>query len=131
MNVNGRAYRTIWLADDGMTVRVIDQRRLPHEFVTLDLRTLDDALIAIKDMAVRGAPLIGATAAFAVALCLQTDPSDAALTACVERLIACRPTAVNLAWAARKVASLVRPLSATARCAAALAEAQRICEDDV
>lgn len=131
MNVNGRPYRTIWLADDGMSVRVIDQRRLPHEFVMLDLRTLDDALVAIKEMAVRGAPLIGATAAFAVALSLRADSSDAALTSCVERLIACRPTAVNLAWAARKVASLVRELPAAARSAAALEEAQRICEDDV
>ncbi|HWW20677.1 MAG TPA: S-methyl-5-thioribose-1-phosphate isomerase [Steroidobacteraceae bacterium] len=131
MNVNGQAYRTIWLADDGISVRVIDQRRLPHEFTTLDLRTLDEALIAIKEMAVRGAPLIGATAAFAVALALRADPSDAALAASVDRLVACRPTAVNLAWAARTVASQVMRLPTKQRWAGALAEAQRICEDDV
>jgi methylthioribose-1-phosphate isomerase len=131
MNVNGKPYRTIWLGDDGVSVRVIDQRRLPHEFATLELRTLDDALIAISDMAVRGAPLIGATAAFAVALALRADPSDQSLTVSLGRLIACRPTAVNLAWAARRVAALVRPLALTERWAAALAEAERICEDDV
>jgi methylthioribose-1-phosphate isomerase len=131
MNVNGQPYRTIWLADDRVTVRVIDQRCLPHRFATLELRTLEDALTAISDMAVRGAPLIGATAAFAMALSVRADPSDQALSASVERLIQCRPTAVNLAWAARKVASRIMPLAAEERWAAALDEAERICEDDV
>jgi methylthioribose-1-phosphate isomerase len=131
MNINGQAYRTIWLQDEGRSVRVIDQRLLPHEFATLELRTLEDALTAIGDMAVRGAPLIGATAAFAVALALRADPSDQALLTSVQRLVRCRPTAVNLAWAARRVASLVRPLAPKDRWPAALAEAQRICEDDV
>jgi methylthioribose-1-phosphate isomerase len=88
-------------------------------------------VIAIKDMAVRGAPLIGATAAFAVALALRADPSDGALAIAVERLIQSRPTAVNLAWAARRVAAVVTALPPQQRWAAALAEAQRICEDDV
>lgn len=131
MNVDGRAYRTIWLGDDGVSVIVIDQRRLPHEFRTLTLSTLDDALTAISDMAVRGAPLIGATAAYAVALGLRADSSDAALKISVERLIRSRPTAVNLAWAARRVAAQVTPLPTERRWAAALEEAQRICEDDV
>jgi methylthioribose-1-phosphate isomerase len=131
MNIDGQPYRTIWLGDDGVTVRVIDQRRLPHEFATLELRTLEDALTAIADMTVRGAPLIGATAAFAVALGLRADPSDDALSASVDRLILCRPTAVNLSWAARRVASRVMRLAQAERWAAALDEAQRICEDDV
>ena len=131
MNIDGQAYRTIWLADDGVSVVVIDQRCLPHEFRTLALRTLEDALTAISDMAVRGAPLIGATAAFAVALGLRADSSDAGLESSVERLIRSRPTAVNLAWAARRVATRVRPLPRERRWAAALEEAQRICEDDV
>jgi methylthioribose-1-phosphate isomerase len=131
MNINGQSYRTIWLGDDAVSVRVIDQRRLPHEFATLELRTLEHALRAIADMAVRGAPLIGATAAFAVALALRADPSDQCLSASVERLIRCRPTAVNLAWAARRVASRVQPLAMKERWAAALAEARSICEDDV
>src|SRR5580700_10439358 len=115
MNINGQAYRTIWLQDEGRSVRVIDQRLLPHEFATLELRTLEDALTAITDMTVRGAPLIGATAAFAVALGLRADPSDDALSASVDRLIRCRPTAVNLSWAARKVASRVMRLAPTER----------------
>jgi methylthioribose-1-phosphate isomerase len=131
VNIHGQPYRTIWVAEDGVSVRVIDQRRLPHEFVTTDLRTLDDALLAISDMTVRGAPLIGATAAFAVALALREDASDEHLQIAVTKLISCRPTAVNLAWGARKVAAHVKPLAHTDRFAAALAEAQRICEDDV
>jgi methylthioribose-1-phosphate isomerase len=131
MNIHGQAYRTIWLSDDGVSVRVIDQRRLPYDFIIMELRTLDDALVAISDMAVRGAPLIGATAAFAVALGLRADPSDAGLESSVARLINCRPTAVNLAWGARKVAAVVRPLARARRFGAALSEAQRICDDDV
>jgi methylthioribose-1-phosphate isomerase len=131
MNVDGHPYRTIWLSDDGLSVQVIDQRRLPHEFVTLQLRTLAEAVFAISDMAVRGAPLIGAAAAFGVALSLREDASNAGLEAAVAQLIACRPTAVNLAWAAQRVAAVVKPLPAAQRFKAALQEAQRICEDDV
>jgi len=131
MNVDGQPYRTIWLSDDGAAVCVIDQRRLPHQFVTAQLRTLDDAVMAIDDMTVRGAPLIGATAAFGVALGLRADPSDAGLARAVTRLIGSRPTAVNLAWAAREVAAAVQPLPPAERFAAAIRDAQRICEDDV
>ena len=131
MKVDGQNYRTIWLSDDGVTVQVIDQRRLPHEFITTQLRTVDDAVDAIANMTVRGAPLIGATAAFGVALGLRANPSDEGLRSAVTRLIDSRPTAVNLAWAAREVATTVKPLPLANRFAAALKEAQRICEDDV
>jgi methylthioribose-1-phosphate isomerase len=131
MNVDGQPRRTIWLAADGVSVEVIDQRRLPHAFVTLPLRTLDETVLAIRDMAVRGAPLIGATAAFGVALGLRADPTDAGLHTAVSRLIASRPTAVNLAWAARSVAAVVGPLRPAKRFEAAMGEARRICEDDV
>ncbi len=131
MNVDGQHYRTIWLSEDGVTVEVIDQRRLPHEFITTQLRTVEDAVDAIANMTVRGAPLIGATAAFGVALGLRADPSADGLLNAVTRLIASRPTAVNLAWAAREVASAVGPLPLAIRYAAAVKEAQRICEDDV
>jgi methylthioribose-1-phosphate isomerase len=131
MNVDGRPFRTIWLAEDGVTVQVIDQRRLPHAFVTVTLRTLDDVVTAISQMTVRGAPLIGATAAFGVALALRADPSDASLAHAVARLLASRPTAVNLAWGARRVATTVKELPEKQRFEAAVAEAQRICEDDV
>src|SRR5580658_2698799 len=99
MNVNGRPMRTIWLAEDGGSVEIIDQRLLPHELVIARLTTLDDAAAAIRDMAVRGAPLIGATAAYGVALAAAADPSDAGLTFATTVLAATRPTAVNLRWA--------------------------------
>ena len=99
MNVAGTPMRTIWLAADGRSVEIIDQTRLPHEFVVARLAQLDDAARAIRDMLVRGAPLIGATAAYGMALAMQADPSDAALDAAVATLAATRPTAVNLAWA--------------------------------
>src|SRR5579863_9756296 len=99
MNVNGRAMRTIWLAEDGHTVEIIDQRLLPHELVVARLATLDDAANAIRDMAVRGAPLIGATAAYGVALAMLADASDEGIAAAIEALSETRPTAVNLHWA--------------------------------
>src|SRR5258708_36275662 len=96
MNVNGRPMRTIWLAEDGRTVEIIDQRLLPHELVVARLATLDDAAAAIRDMAVRGAPLIGATAAYGVALATASDPSDDGIVRAVETLTTTRPTARNL-----------------------------------
>src|SRR5215212_10051938 len=103
MNVAGRPMRTIWLATDGrpreVAVEIIDQTRLPHELVVARLAGLDDAARAIRDMQVRGAPLIGATAAYGMALAAAEDPSDAALEQAAATLAASRPTAVNLAWA--------------------------------
>src|SRR5437763_12680203 len=98
MNVNGRPMRTIWLAPDGHTVEIIDQTRLPHELVIARLARLDDAARAIRDMQVRGAPLIGATAAYGMALAVAEDPSDRGLATAAATLAATRPTAVNLAW---------------------------------
>ena len=98
MRVGGVAYRTIWVAEDGRSVEIIDQTRLPHAFVTQSLRSLDDAARAIRSMQVRGAPLIGVTAAYGVCLALRDDPSDAALEAACAALLATRPTAVNLRW---------------------------------
>ncbi len=99
MNVDGRPMRTIWLADDGRTVEIIDQTRLPHELVVARLGRLADAARAIRDMQVRGAPLIGATAAYGMALALAADPSDAGIAEAAAMLAATRPTAVNLRWA--------------------------------
>ena len=76
MIVDGAHHRTLWLADDGWSVEIIDQTRLPHEFVTVRLRTSDEAAIAIREMQVRGAPLIGATAAYGIALKMRADASD-------------------------------------------------------
>src|ERR1051325_3729191 len=98
MNINGKHYRTIWLNDDGWSVGIIDQTKLPFVFETVTLRDLDEAARAIKSMQVRGAPLIGATAAYGVALALRADASDEALERACALLAATRPTAVNLKW---------------------------------
>jgi len=131
VKVNGTPYRTIWPAGDGWAVEIIDQTRLPHEFVTVRLETADDAATAIRDMWVRGAPLIGATAAYGMALAMHTDPSDANLDAAAEQLMATRPTAVNLRWAVDEMKALLAPLSPNARSEAAYARAVEICDDDV
>ncbi|HKO06486.1 MAG TPA: S-methyl-5-thioribose-1-phosphate isomerase, partial [Alphaproteobacteria bacterium] len=99
MKVNGVPYRTIWLSDDGWSVTIIDQTRLPHRFETVRLATLEEAAHAISAMLVRGAPLIGATAAYGLALATRADPSDAALDRAYDLLLATRPTAINLRWA--------------------------------
>ena len=131
MNVNGRPMRTIWLADDGRTVEIIDQRLLPHELVIGRLATLDDAARAIKDMAVRGAPLIGATAAYGVALAMADDPSDVALSRAVEVLGGTRPTAVNLHWALDDMRRALLPLSPACRREAAFSRAGAVADEDV
>src|SRR5258708_15245981 len=98
MRVSGTHYRTIWRTESG-GVRVIDQSRLPFEFATIDLETLSAAAQAIKAMVVRGAPLIGATAAYGMALAARSNPSDTHLAEAARVLQATRPTAINLAWA--------------------------------
>jgi len=99
MNVAGIPYRTIRLHADGVSVEVIDQTLLPHEFRLVHLHTLEDAVRAIADMVVRGAPLIGATAAYGMALALRQDPAIPAWRVPTQQLLATRPTAVNLRWA--------------------------------
>src|ERR1019366_3899372 len=99
MKVGGRHFRSIWLEPDGHTVSAIDQRRLPHDFVVARLTSCDAAVDAIRSMLVRGAPLIGATAAYGIALAMRADGSDAALDHACKTLIATRPTATNLKWA--------------------------------
>ena len=117
MNVNGEPYRTIWLADDGWSVNVIDQTRLPHEFVITRWTTVQEVASAIATMVVRGAPLIGAAAAYGVCLAVRENPGDASLASACERLRATRPTAVNLQWALRKMRGSLSPLPETARIA--------------
>jgi methylthioribose-1-phosphate isomerase len=130
MNINGTPFRTIWLEADGHGVGIIDQTRLPHEFVTVTLRTLADAETAIRDMWVRGAPLIGAAAAYGLALAAREDASDAALEAAYARLHATRPTAINLKWALDEVIAVLRPLPVGERVGAAYARAAAICDED-
>ncbi|MCS6785846.1 MAG: S-methyl-5-thioribose-1-phosphate isomerase [Thiobacillaceae bacterium] len=116
---------------DGSGVEIIDQTQLPHVLVRPTLRTLDEVAEAIRTMRVRGAPLIGAAAAFGLALALRRAADDAALQQACAQLLATRPTAVNLAWAVNRVAARVRSLAASERAAAAWAEAEAICREDV
>ena len=131
MNIDGKAWRTIWLESDGRSVGVIDQTLLPHRFTTRTLRNCADAADAIRTMVVRGAPLIGVTGAYGLMLALQEDPSDAALQAAFDQLNATRPTAVNLRWALERVRNLLQPLPPEQRAEAAKLEAARIADEDV
>ena len=131
MRIDGEAWRPIWLGEDGRSVGIIDQTRLPFEFVTVTLATLDDVARAIGDMLVRGAPLIGATAAYGVALAMREDASDAGLEAACARLHATRPTAINLKWALDDMGRVLRPLPERDRIDAAYGRAGEIVEEDV
>ena len=131
MNVGGRAFRTIWEGGDGRTVEIIDQTRLPHEFVTVGLRTLDDAVHAIRSMQVRGAPLIGVTAAYGVCLALSVDESDDALNTAYDGLLASRPTAINLRWALETMRRVLSGPALDDRVAVAYETAAKIADDDV
>lgn len=111
MKVDGKAMRSIWLEPDGWSVGVIDQTALPHRFATARLKTLQDAAHAIRAMVIRGAPLIGATAAYGMCLALREDASDEALERAYATLIATRPTAINLKWALEEMMAAVRNLS--------------------
>jgi len=129
MNVNGTPTRTIWPVEAG--VEIIDQTRLPHEFVTRVLTTPEEAAEAIAFMRVRGAPLIGATAAYGLALAAHRDASDAALRAAARLLTSTRPTAVNLKWAVDRVLAELLKLPVGERSPAAWTEAEAICAEDV
>jgi methylthioribose-1-phosphate isomerase len=129
MKVGDRHFRSIWT--EGGAVRIIDQTRLPHEFVVVTLETLGQAATAIRDMWVRGAPLIGATAAYGVAIAMRDDPSDSGLARAHATLIETRPTAVNLRWALEEMARVLSPLPASGRAALAMARAGEIADDDV
>ncbi|MBZ9995462.1 S-methyl-5-thioribose-1-phosphate isomerase [Mesorhizobium sp. BH1-1-4] len=131
MNVGDRHYRTIWLSDDGRSVEIIDQRWLPHEFRIEKLGTVAAIATAIRDMWVRGAPLIGVTAAYGVAMQMAVDPSDTALDDVWETLHETRPTAINLRWALDEMRRFLKPLPMEQRTAAAYKRASEIADEDV
>lgn len=130
MNVDGKHMRTIWLADDGWSIQIIDQRELPHELKFQTLQSAEQAACAISEMWVRGAPLIGVTAAYGICLALRNDASDRALLAAYDLLLATRPTAINLRWALDAMCSTVKILPEKERVAAAYARASAIADDD-
>src|SRR5271163_2077654 len=131
MKVDGKSMRTIWLEPDGWSVGVIDQTALPHRLVTVRLTTLEDAAHAIRAMVIRGAPLIGATAAYGMCLALHADASDEALERGYEILLATRPTAINLKWALDEMVAAVRNRPRAERAAAAYRRAVEISEQDI
>ena len=131
MKIDGKDTRSIWVESGGKSVGIIDQTLLPHRFATRSLTTLADAAHAIKSMQVRGAPLIGATAAYGIWLALREAASDEALERAYGVLIATRPTAINLKWALDEMTASVRNRPRAERAAAALARANEIAEEDI
>ena len=130
MRVDGKLMRTVWPAGHG-AVAIIDQTRLPHELVTVKLHTLEEAAVAISSMQVRGAPLIGATAAYGVALAMERDASDAGLDHALHTLAQTRPTAVNLRWALDLMRSALINYPAADRVPIAWRRAQELADEDV
>lgn len=131
MKVADKHYRTIWLNEDGRSVDLIDQRWLPHELRIETVGAVGGIATAIRDMWVRGAPLIGVTAAYGVAIRMGEDPSDAALDDVWETLHETRPTAINLRWALDAMRTMLRKLPEAERAAAAYARAAEIADEDV
>src|SRR5262245_52684151 len=131
MKVDGRHTRSIWLEADGETVGIIDQTVLPHRFETVLLRSVSDAARAIKTMQVRGAPLIGATAAYGMCLAAREDSSDAGLERAYKTLIATRPTAINLKWALDAMMAVLRDLPPEQRVTQAWRRGREINDEDV
>jgi len=132
MKVDGISYRSVWIDPaDGWSVRIFDQTKLPWALEILRFRELPAVVHAIRSMQVRGAPLIGAVAAYGVVLALKRDTSDEALEAAASSLAAARPTAVNLRWAIDRMLGRLRPLPPAERISAGYAEAQAICDEDV
>jgi methylthioribose-1-phosphate isomerase len=130
MKINGTHYRSVWpIGEDAFGI--IDQTKLPHEFVTLTLKTAERAAHAIKSMQTRGAPLIGAVAAYGLALAVRADPSDENLNRTHDMLAQTRPTAINLRWALKRVADSIRNQPHNERAALAWKEAAAIADEDV
>ncbi len=129
MKINGTPYRSVWPIGDA-AFGIIDQTKLPHEFVTLTLTSAEDAAHVIKAMITRGAPLIGAVAAYGLALAMRADPSDVNLTAIHDMLAQTRPTAINLRWALQRMCDALRNQPRTARAALAWKEAAAIADED-
>ena len=131
MKINGIPYRSIWRRDDNGIVEIIDQTKLPFKFETVQLRSMHDARDAIRDMLVRGAPLIGATAAYGIALAMSEDPGDENLKAATDTLFQARPTAVNLGWALKQQNEALFSIESAQRANTAYSIAASICNDDV
>jgi methylthioribose-1-phosphate isomerase len=131
MKVGGQPFRTIWRNAQSGDVEIIDQTKLPHAFIIAELRTANDAWRAIADMQVRGAPLIGAAAAYGLALAMRADPSDANLADAAAHLATARPTAINLAWALDEMRHVLASVPLSQRIERAFARAAELADADV
>jgi len=129
MKIKGKEYRTIWFEND--VVKIIDQTKLPHQFIIKDLKTVKDAINAIKTMEVRGAPLIGATAAYGLVLAIIENNDQSFLKKSADELISSRPTAINLKWAVDRMMNKLSGLNSDKILEIALNEAKDICEEDI
>ena len=129
MRIEGKEYRTIWIENN--VVKIIDQTKLPHQFIIKDLKTVKDAINAIKVMEVRGAPLIGATAAYGLVLAISENNDQSFLNTSAENLINSRPTAINLKWAVDRMMNKLSGVNSDKILEIALNEAKEICEEDI
>ena len=131
MKINGKAFRTIWFDEKDQAVKIIDQTKLPHKFEIKNLKTVKDAINAIKTMEVRGAPLIGATAAYGIVLAVKENNNPEFIKKSSEDLIKSRPTAINLKWAVNRMLKKILSVNNNKILKIALEEAKLICEEDV
>ena len=131
MQINGKAFRTIWFDEKDQAVKIIDQTKLPHKFEVKNLKTVKDAINAIKTMEVRGAPLIGATAAYGIVLAIMEKNDPVFIKTSCEDLIKSRPTAINLKWAVNRMLKKLSAINHNEVLKVALEEAKQICEEDV
>ena len=130
MKVNGKEYRTIWFDYEHKVVKIIDQTKLPHHFIIKELKNANDAINAIKKMEVRGAPLIGATAAYGIALAIKENPDPNHIEKYAENLIQSRPTAINLKWAVNRMMKIISGIGKDQLLEIAFKEAKEICDED-
>ena len=129
MRIEGKEYRTIWFENN--VVKIIDQTKLPHKFIIKELKTANDAINAIKTMEVRGAPLIGATAAYGLVLAIIENNDQSFLKKSAENLTSSRPTAINLKWAVERMMNKLSGVNNDKILKIALNEAKEICEEDI
>ena len=130
MKIENKDYRTIWFDEDNQSVKIIDQTKLPHQFIIKDLKTVKDTINAIKIMEVRGAPLIGATAAYGIVLAIKENNDPNFIKKSSENLIQSRPTAINLKWAVDRMINKLSGVNDREVLSIALKEANNICDED-
>lgn len=131
MKIDGISYRSIWLSENGRSFKIFDQRKLPWKLEIVEITSVDQAATAIKEMWTRGAPLLAMTAVYGLCLALREDPSDISLEAAYKKLLATRPTAINLKWALDKIKTKVKLFDGQARVKEAYKCAAELCEQDI